>query len=184
MHLAHDLQDIINSFHCPWRSSPSSASIPLFWEHKGFLRLLTLSLPWCHLKKTGQRVKFQILKSFCFPFRITRERVGIKTHITESRFVTGPGQYTACRRVRAFFSPENLQASAVKGLRMATPGSPSFWRRERLLSNLLFSFLVYCGCCFRFKCVYNEELFAKIVSASLLSHWRRERLPVLCCCLP
>ena len=39
-----------------------------------------------------------------------------KKHRTESRFVIGPGKYTVCRRVRAIFSPEILQAWALKGL--------------------------------------------------------------------
>ena len=42
--------------------------------------------------------------------------VCIKTRRTESRFVIGPGKYTVCRRMRAIFSPEILQAWAVKGL--------------------------------------------------------------------
>ena len=72
--------------------------------------LLTLSLRRCHLKTTSKRVKFQILKHFSFLFRITRDRVGIKTLRTESTFVTGPEKCTVCRRVRALFSPEILQA--------------------------------------------------------------------------
>ena len=44
------------------------------------------------------------------------EMVYIKTHRTESRFVTGPGKHTICRRVRALFSPEIVQAWAVRGL--------------------------------------------------------------------
>ena len=39
----------------------------------------------------------------------------MKTHIIENRcYMTG--KYTVCRRVRASFSPEVLQAGAVKGL--------------------------------------------------------------------
>ena len=70
------------------------------------LFFLTLSLPWCLLKTTSKRVKFQILKHFCFLFRTTREKFGIKTHRTESWFVIGPEKYTVCRRVRAFLSPD------------------------------------------------------------------------------
>ena len=77
---------------------------------------LTLSLPWCHLKTTSKRVKFQILRHFSFRFHITRERVGIKTHRTKWTFVTGPGKYTVCRRVRALSSLEISQAWGVKGL--------------------------------------------------------------------
>ena len=39
----------------------------------------------------------------------------IETHTIESRCYRS-GTYTVCRRVRAFFSPEILQAVAVKGL--------------------------------------------------------------------
>ena len=77
---------------------------------------LTLSLPWCHLKATSKRVKFQILRHFSFLFYVTRERVGIKTHRSESTFVIGPGKYTVCRRVRVLFNLEISQAWAVKGL--------------------------------------------------------------------
>ena len=62
----------------------------------------------CHdvtdLKTTSKRVKFPVLKHFCFLFHITRERVGTKLHGTESTFVIGPGNYTVCRCVRALFS--------------------------------------------------------------------------------
>ena len=66
-------------------------------------------------------MKFQILKQFCFLFRIACERVGIKTHRLE-RFVTGPEKYTVCWRVRALLSPEILQAWAVKGLKSGEAG--------------------------------------------------------------
>ena len=79
---------------------------------------LTLLLPGCHLKTTVQEWNLKSWKHFCFLFRITRERVGIKAQRTESRFVMGPGKYTVCRRVRAFFSPEMLQAWAVNGLKV------------------------------------------------------------------
>ena len=36
----------------------------------------------------------------------------------------GTGKYTVCRRVRAYFSPEILQAGAVKGLRKNKTGGP------------------------------------------------------------
>ena len=51
-----------------------------------------------------------------FLFRNTRERGCIKTHRTESRFVMGPGKCAVCRRVRARFGQEIVQAWAVKGL--------------------------------------------------------------------
>ena len=43
------------------------------------------------------------------------ETIFIKTHSTENRCHM-TGKHTVCRRVRASFSPENLQAGAVKGL--------------------------------------------------------------------
>ena len=58
---------------------------------------LTLSLPLCHLKTTSKRMKLQILKQFSFLFCVTREKIDIKTHRTESRFVIGPGNiYIYC----------------------------------------------------------------------------------------
>ena len=71
------------------------------------------------LEKTNKRVKFQILKHFCFLLRITRERVCIETHRTESGFVIEPGKYTLFRRVCALFNPEILQAWAAKGLSLS-----------------------------------------------------------------
>ena len=50
-------------------------------------------------------------------FAIAHERIFIKTHNTEIRFVIGPEKYTVSRRVSAIFSPEILQAGAVNGLR-------------------------------------------------------------------
>ena len=35
----------------------------------GIILDLTLSLPRCHLKTANKSVKFEILKSFCLPFR-------------------------------------------------------------------------------------------------------------------
>ena len=48
-------------------------------------------------------------------FALSCERIFIKTHGTESRCYR-TGKYTVCRRVRVSFSPEILQALAVKGL--------------------------------------------------------------------
>ena len=45
------------------------------------------------------------------------ERISTKTFSTESRFVRlRTGKYTICRRLGVLFSPEILQAGAVKGL--------------------------------------------------------------------
>ena len=52
--------------------------------------LLTPSLPWCHLKTTNKSAKFEILTSFCCCFALACERLCIKTHGIESRWVTGP----------------------------------------------------------------------------------------------
>ena len=46
--------------------------------------------------------------------------ISVKTHNIENRFVTGPESVPFCRLVRALFSPEILQAVAVKGLRPST----------------------------------------------------------------
>ena len=56
------------------------------------------------------------LTVFVFFFALACERVVIETQGTESRCYWS-GKYTVCRRVRVSFSPEILQAGAVKGLR-------------------------------------------------------------------
>ena len=50
-----------------------------------------------------------------FFFALASEKTFIKTYITESGCYR-IGKYTVYRRVRASFSPEMLQAGAVKGL--------------------------------------------------------------------
>ena len=70
---------------------------------------LTHSLPWCHLKTTNNSAKFQNLKEKgC-------GRIFMKTQNIESRCYR-TRKYTVCRHVCASFSPEILQAAAVKGL--------------------------------------------------------------------
>ena len=44
------------------------------------------------------------------------ERIFIKVHSTENRFVIRPETVLFLRRVRASFTPEMLQAEAGKGL--------------------------------------------------------------------
>ena len=50
-----------------------------------------------------------------FLFALTCERMFMKTHSIESGCYR-TGKHTVCRRVRAAFSPDILQAGAVKGL--------------------------------------------------------------------
>ena len=64
---------------------------------------------------TIKSVKFETLKPFSFLFALARERVFIESHSIESRCYR-TGKYTACRRLCPFYSPEILQAGAVKGL--------------------------------------------------------------------
>ena len=82
-------------------------------------------------------MKCQILKQFSFLFRITRQRAVIKTHRTESTFVTGPGKYTVCRRVRVLFSPGNCTGLDSEGV------NP--WNVAALLSdnNVLFFLVLF-----------------------------------------
>ena len=47
----------------------------------------------------------------------------IKTHTTESRCLTGPENILFLRRVRVSFSPEILQAGAVRGLKVDCTGT-------------------------------------------------------------
>ena len=56
------------------------------------------------------------------------KRISIGTHSFEGRRAIGAEKYTVCRRVRASFSPEILQAGTVKGL--ITERSPEKKRRR------------------------------------------------------
>ena len=79
---------------------------------------LTTSLLWCHLKTTNESAKFETLTCFCLIFRSVMRKDFSSKHSTESRCSCyRSGKYTVCRRVRASFSPEMLQAGDVKGLR-------------------------------------------------------------------
>ena len=68
------------------------------------------------LKTTHESAEFETLKFFVIFFALAcAESIFIKTHSIESRCYS-TGKYTVCRRVRVSFSPEILQALAVKGL--------------------------------------------------------------------
>ena len=75
-------------------------------ESHSFNVLLTPSLPWCHLKTTNKSRKFEVLKPFCMFFALACERILIKTHTIEIRFVIGAGN--------ALFSGAYLHCSAWK----------------------------------------------------------------------
>ena len=59
---------------------------------------------------------------FVFFFALSSERIFMKTHSTEGRCVIGP-ENTVCMRIRASFSPEILQALALKGLKTSRVSS-------------------------------------------------------------
>ena len=65
---------------------------------------------------------YKLLSPFVFFIVQARERIITKTQSIESRRYW-TGKYTVCRRVRAYFSPETLQARAVKGLTPVLKGS-------------------------------------------------------------
>ena len=72
--------------------------------------------------------------------------------------VIGPERNTACRRVRASFSPEMLQARAVKGLIRSI--------NKRAVSVLLRYVYVVCVCCYSSEChtafSYQEEAIGSL----------------------
>ena len=83
---------------------------------------LTPSLLRCHLKTTGKSLKFETFQPFCllfffffFFFSHWRLKRLITAHIIESRRYR-TGKCSVCRHVPASFSPEILQAVAVRGL--------------------------------------------------------------------
>ena len=59
------------------------------------------------------------------------QRVGIKTHRTESGYVTGPGKLTVCRRVHALFSRlgnfTGLGSEGVNKEKTSKAGSAGCW---------------------------------------------------------
>ena len=77
---------------------------------------LTLSLPRYHLITTNKSAKFESLSLFVFFFTLVCKMIFIKTHNIEIIFVIELPKYTFSKRVCALFSPEILQAGAVKGL--------------------------------------------------------------------
>ena len=64
---------------------------------------------------TNESAKYEILNLSVFFLALACKTISIKTHSTESRFVTAP-ENILFGGVRVFFSPEMLQAGAVKGL--------------------------------------------------------------------
>ena len=77
-----------------------------------------------------ESAKFEIIKPFSFLFGPPFERIFIKRHSIESRCYR-TGKYTVCRRVRASFSPDILQAGAVKGSRIPSTGSHAVVRTHK-----------------------------------------------------
>ena len=62
---------------------------------------------------SNKSAKPETVKPFCLLSALASERTFINMYSIESR----TGKYTVCRRVRATFSPEILEAGAVKGLK-------------------------------------------------------------------
>ena len=120
-----------------WRRTSSFSSRPVLthllvfkrhWEgrltslwrgsHSPPEHYLTPSQLWCHLKTTNKSAKFQThncFSVFFFFFALACEIIFIETRSTQSRCYSSK-KYTVCRRVRASFIPEILQAGAVKRL--------------------------------------------------------------------
>ena len=71
---------------------------------------------WYHLKTTCKGAKFQIMKVSAFFFAEAGERIFIKTHSTESRFVMGPGNLLLIV-IMCTFQPRNFTGWASEGLK-------------------------------------------------------------------
>ena len=102
------------------------------WLHHSWIliaEILTPSLRWRRLKMAHQNAKFETRKPFCFLLAVACGRSFSKTRAQHSNRFYRTGKYTVCRRVRASFGPQILQAEAVKGLRAS----------EGLGSNKLYS---------------------------------------------
>ena len=77
---------------------------------------LSPSLPCYHLKTTNENANSDTLNTVLSSFSYWHVRgFFIKTHTLKVDCYR-TGKYTLCRRVRAYSSPEILQAGAVKGL--------------------------------------------------------------------
>ena len=94
----------------------------LYYPLNPFTAMLAAPSLW---KRPTTVPNLKSLRSF-FPFVWAREKISIKMHSAESRFVIGSSKYAICYRTIkicylqactcALFSPEILQAGAVKGL--------------------------------------------------------------------
>ena len=86
----------------------------------GFLRefsRLTPPLPRYHLKTANKKSgKSETLENLCLLFLHWHVKGFLSKRIALNVNRYRTGKYTVCRRVRAFFSPDILQAGAVKGL--------------------------------------------------------------------
>ena len=77
---------------------------------------LTLLLPQHHLKTTSRSARFEILKPFIF-YALACERPCIKTHRTESRFVTGLENIAFVAMCAWTFQPGNLTGWGNEGVK-------------------------------------------------------------------
>ena len=82
-----------------------------------FCTFIGFSLP-CHLRRTNKSAKFEIVKPFCFMFRISKWTCFHQNaQYTEGIFVIRPENILFCRHVHAHFSLEILQDVTFKGLK-------------------------------------------------------------------
>ena len=79
-----------------------------------YCSILTPSLPWCHLQRTSNSMKYETLKPFIYVFARAWERIFIKTLSTEGRCVTGPEN--------VLFAGASVHLSARKCLRRGSEG--------------------------------------------------------------
>ena len=77
---------------------------------------LTPSLPWRHFKTTNESAKSETLTPFCLPFPTGMWKDFHQNAQHWKQMCYRTWKYTVCRRVHTSFSPEILQAPAVKRL--------------------------------------------------------------------
>ena len=117
----------------------------IFYTHVEHSPTKTIYIKYYKKKKKFKEKKkaLQTHTVSVFFFALACERIFFEAHNIESRCYT-TGKYTVCRRVHASFSPEILQAGAVKGLMVSSSCERSystivmfsFLRAERFLRNL------------------------------------------------
>ena len=121
--------------------------------------VLTISVPWCHLKMAKRSARSEIHKPFSFLPPISTWTVFINT---ESRSVKGLQKYSVCRHVWALSSPQMLRAGVVRRLKSFF----FFWNwnlpltfpcKGKPVTKICSLFQAFCCICWIFRVIFKED---------------------------